>query len=361
MLGVLCGVLALAVACSGNSPPTVNNELGGAGSGGVVSTGASAIGTTTGGNTSSGAGGTNGVSSSVGGTYSGTSGTTGTSTQAAVGGASGGTTTKTTGGTGATAGGTGNAGSSATGGTGGGYDTRITSGDVSEPLPIPHIQAERREPAVGFNKDQVLVEWSDARSLTIGDNGGMYATRISVSDQRILDPAGVRVFNNDTLHTVIIGDKVVSDGTDFLLIFGSSVGATTGSFGAFVSGTNGDPLDAPFSVGDDVTGDAVFDGTQYWVCGASLTGVGVQRIDPQSRARTAMSINGGTATSVSIAAGQNEVVVVWVDDRYYSADKYDIYAARISKDGTVIDPGGAVVCDDPGNQTKPKVVLANAG
>lgn len=57
--------------------------------------------------------------------------------------------------------------------------------------------------------------------------------------------------------------------------------------------------------------------------------------------------------SPSVAAGPDNFMVVWQDkDR---VDGFDIFAARITPDGTLLDPGGLAVSIEPGDQTDPVV------
>jgi hypothetical protein len=250
------------------------------------------------------------------------------------------------------------------GGAAGSTDNPMSDEDVSDPLPVPFGATTLGGPAVGFSQDKVLAVWPDSRSLNLGDQGGLYATRIRISDQKILDPAGVRILTNTSFGSVSYqagaGVRVVSDGTDFLALYNCTVGASISSSccGSFIDGTSGDPIDTVFTVGSGTLCDAVFDGTSYWVGAAWSTGVVVTKIDPKTRSKTNYNLSGPkSTTSVSIAAGPNEVVVAWADGRFYSADKNDIYVARISKDGTVLDASGVVVCDDPRDQTSAGVVF----
>jgi len=49
--------------------------------------------------------------------------------------------------------------------------------------------------------------------------------------------------------------------------------------------------------------------------------------------------------------------VVWADKRTYSSTEYDIYGARVSATGEVLDPTGIPICTDPGRQTSPRVAF----
>ena len=56
-----------------------------------------------------------------------------------------------------------------------------------------------------------------------------------------------------------------------------------------------------------------------------------------------------------VAAGAGGYLAVWEDFRTYDLDHSEIYAARIAPDGTVLDPAGIRVTSAPGQQTGPRV------
>src|SRR2546422_3561012 len=57
----------------------------------------------------------------------------------------------------------------------------------------------------------------------------------------------------------------------------------------------------------------------------------------------------------SVVANGNGYFMVWADKRTYSSAEYDIYGARVSSTGEVLDPVGIPICTDPGRQTSPRV------
>src|SRR5438034_5420600 len=46
----------------------------------------------------------------------------------------------------------------------------------------------------------------------------------------------------------------------------------------------------------------------------------------------------------SVVANGNGYFVVWADKRSYGSTEYDIYGARVSSAGEVLDPGGIPIC-----------------
>src|SRR5436190_15985416 len=59
----------------------------------------------------------------------------------------------------------------------------------------------------------------------------------------------------------------------------------------------------------------------------------------------------------SVAASSNGYFIVWADKRNFSNGEYDIYGARVSRSGEVLDPDGIPICTDPGQQTFPRVAF----
>src|SRR6185295_6956786 len=59
----------------------------------------------------------------------------------------------------------------------------------------------------------------------------------------------------------------------------------------------------------------------------------------------------------SVVANGNGYFVVWADKRTYNSTEYDIYGARVSATGEVLDPTGIPICTDPGRQTSPRVAF----
>src|SRR5437867_8938881 len=59
----------------------------------------------------------------------------------------------------------------------------------------------------------------------------------------------------------------------------------------------------------------------------------------------------------SAVSNGNGYFVVWADKRDYGATGHDIYGARVSASGQLLDPGGIPICTNPGRQTSPRVAF----
>ncbi len=61
-----------------------------------------------------------------------------------------------------------------------------------------------------------------------------------------------------------------------------------------------------------------------------------------------------------VVAGGSGYLAVWEDFRTYDTSHSEIYAARIAADGTVLDPGGIRVTSAPGQQAAPRVAWSGS-
>src|SRR5437867_750313 len=59
----------------------------------------------------------------------------------------------------------------------------------------------------------------------------------------------------------------------------------------------------------------------------------------------------------ALAASSNSFFVVWGDSRNYNDTEYDIYGARVSFAGELLDPGGIPICTRPGRQEAPSLAF----
>ncbi len=91
-------------------------------------------------------------------------------------------------------------------------------------------------------------------------------------------------------------------------------------------------------------------GDVYWIsyhtgaCDSTYSNVYVTRVNANG---TVMDPSGlpicteeGEQQQTSIALGDNQLLVLWEDDRSYDSTGYDVYGARVTLDGTVLDPEG---------------------
>ncbi|MFH0777716.1 MAG: hypothetical protein V2A71_03705, partial [Candidatus Eisenbacteria bacterium] len=163
---------------------------------------------------------------------------------------------------------------------------------------------------------------------------------------------------------------VASDGSDYLVVWEDLGGGDSDVFGARVraDGTvvETDGFLIAGAQGDQVRPAVAFDGTNYLVVwtddrtgscdiyGARVAPDG-NVLDPDGFAIAAVPFN---QRKPDLAFGGTGCVVVWADDR---GGTWDIYGARVSPEGTVLDPEGIPVSTGPSDQTSPAVAYDGTG
>jgi hypothetical protein len=233
---------------------------------------------------------------------------------------------------------------------------RVTpDGRIADRVDVSISENDQLLADLAFDGERYLVAWGDRRSL--GEQ--IYSTRVT-TDGRVLDPDGRRLEYQDTTWmqtepTVAAGDS------GFFLVWNSSRSIGTVIQGGRI-GADGRPLD---SLPIDFTSDTLFDwhpaiasnGCDYLVvwCGEQPNGIG------QDLYGTRVSGAGILLDTVPIlicrtAEGLIQPAVTFLRDRYLvvwtdQREWFDIYAARVRQDGTVLDPNGfPVAADTPDNR-----------
>ncbi|HWI58907.1 MAG TPA: immunoglobulin domain-containing protein, partial [Bacillota bacterium] len=206
----------------------------------------------------------------------------------------------------------------------------------------------QEKPAVASNGSLYLVVWADAR----GTNGwDIYATRVTPQG-RVLDPDGIPIC---TLPQMQGDPAVASDGRDFLVAWNDArsdnVSTSYDIYGARVTAEgrvlepNGFPIcRAPAA---QFYPSIAFNGTNYllaWYDYRSSDSQGVRndiygaRVSPQGVVLDSNSLAICTADDMQWAPGvaswSGEFFVAWDDSRR------GLYGARVNEAGTVLPPNG---------------------
>ncbi len=186
---------------------------------------------------------------------------------------------------------------------------------------ISNAQASQATPSVAFNGTLFFVVWADVRNEDgtnpMMDNQDIYGARITTNGE-VLDPEGIQISSDANLED---SPFVASDGTDFFVAWGDRRQLSESSidvFGARISAT-GEVLDP-----DGFTISTAVD-NQY--------------------------LNG-------LAFGGDHYLAVWSDRRNGTAEA-DIYGARISRDGTVMEPEGLPIDTAERAQLEPAVAAGD--
>ena len=217
-------------------------------------------------------------------------------------------------------------------------------------------------PALAFDGTNYLVAWEDWRSGTTGD---VYGARVSPAGS-LLDPDGIAI---STAANDQRAPAVAFDGANYLVVWGDHRSGTYNSdvYGARVSpaGAVLDPSGIAISTAasHQAFPKLAFDGTNYLVAwgddrsGASWDIYGA-RVSPAGAvldpSGIAISTAAGFQESAALAFDGMNYLVAWSDSR--SGD-YDIYGGRVSPAGSVLDPNGIAISTAEGAQWYPGVAF----
>jgi hypothetical protein len=226
-------------------------------------------------------------------------------------------------------------------------------------------QRERMAPAVASDGTDYLVAWMDYRDL----NWDIHGARVlgsGASSSAVLDPNGIVISAHADYQNV---PSVASDGTDYLVVWRVDPSARGDIYGARVS-SSGMVLDTSgiaiaTNLVEHYTPRAASNGTNYLVIWAendtSSTGWDI---------RGARVSTGGVVLdtpSIAIASYPNaqydpavtsngsDYFAVWTD--YLGGNNHDIYGARVSGAGVVLDTSGIAICTNGANQYVPEVTF----
>jgi hypothetical protein len=213
-------------------------------------------------------------------------------------------------------------------------------------------------PAVAHDGTNFLVVWDDSR----GAFSALYGTRVSETGT-VLDTSGILIAPGSSTNQ----PAVAHDGTNFLVVWEDS--RNSGGidiYGARVSsaGTVLDSSGIPISTASSPqwSPELAHDGTNFlvvWQEGDSSSGYDLYgaRVSSAGTVLDTSAIPISTATSYqgmpAVATFNGNFLVAWMDSR--SGGRYDIYGARVSSAGTVLDPSGILISTTSNNKQSPSV------
>ncbi|WP_434384329.1 hypothetical protein [Melittangium boletus] len=244
--------------------------------------------------------------------------------------------------------------------------TRVTG--LGAPLDTPALLISRSSntqetPVVAHDGTNFLVAWTDDRHT----GSDIYATRVSETGT-VLDPSGLRLSAVSNVYAML--PSVAHDGTNFLVVWQESYGLSYGIRGARVSSTGSvvdtTPIDLFTQSGHLGRPAVAHDGTNFLVVwedgrdslfdfdtyGTRVSGAGTV-LDTGG---IAIATGTGYKRFPKVAHNGTNFLVVWQDDRNTvsgGAVNNDIYGARVSGTGTVLDPSGIAISTAPGVQSHP--------
>jgi hypothetical protein len=201
----------------------------------------------------------------------------------------------------------------------------------------------QQTPAAAFDGANWLAVWMDGRD----EWPGIYGTRVTPGGSP-LDPQGLAVATGGQYAPAI-----AFGGTNHLVVWEEASEQRFGICAARVSpaGIVLDPQGIPITGGVDYeTGPAVaFDGSNWLVAWAAQdeqtkSEIRAARVTPAGAvlATAVIHSSDGFCDNPSVAAGPGGWLVTWDDDR--DNDRvFEVYAARVSPGGVVLDPQGIAV------------------
>jgi hypothetical protein len=204
-------------------------------------------------------------------------------------------------------------------------------------------------PGLTYGSGVFLTTWSDYR----GFGGGIYGARIGANGT-VLDPDGFMISDTYTWANT----SVASNGANFFVTWA----AASGVYGSRVT-PGGIILDTAAivisSVGECLSVSVAFDGTNYLVVWGTWVDIYGARVDTAGNLIDTLPIQICTAPGdrsyASVAFGNTNYFVVWVDDA--GSNYADIYGARVSPAGTVLDTNCIAVSTLPASEGEPSVTF----
>jgi hypothetical protein len=247
------------------------------------------------------------------------------------------------------------------------YGTQVTqSGQVLDPngIPISTATSVQGHPSVTLIDTNYLVAWHDHRSGA----WDIYGTRVTPAGT-VLDTTGIPISTaaNDQLTP-----SVAFDGTNCLVVWSDRRSGTPNIYGARVTpaGSVLDDTGFPIVINTNFNSQypsVTFGGTNYLVVwqdgrngpvnwdiyGARVTLAGIL-LDTNG---IPMSTAAGYQQFPSVTFDDTNYLVVWLDDRTNPFIERDIYGTRVSQVGTVLDPTGIPISSATYGQLYPSVAF----
>lgn len=151
--------------------------------------------------------------------------------------------------------------------------------------------------------------------------------------------------------------------TNYLVVFrsnGKIWGTRISREGLMLDEPGGFLISQDSEYGSEIGADLAFDGTDFLVVWRSGFGIVGAKVSPAAQVSNVFTIaNNGAQGNPSLAFDGETYLIAWSDNRWSTAPNYftDIIAARVSKDGTVLDPDGFAVCKAYEDQHAPHVTF----
>jgi hypothetical protein len=248
------------------------------------------------------------------------------------------------------------------------YGVRISLNGVvldTMPIPISIAQYHQGNPNGVYGGNNYFIVWTDGRS---GINYDIYGTRVTQNGV-VLDPEGIPISTADDDQR---GAQVVFDGPNYFVfwadgrngsIYNPDIYGTRVNTSGLVLDTVGIPISTSNNSQDHFS--IAFDGDNYllvWedsrngnyfdIYGARVTPNGVV-LDTVG---IPISISNNYLSNPKVVFGDNKYLAVWVDYNNVM-DNNDIYGARLTTEGFVLDTSGIPIATGEYRQFYPQVIF----
>ncbi len=231
-------------------------------------------------------------------------------------------------------------------------------------IPVSTAPGDQAEPTVAFDGTNYFVVWEDLRSATEWD---IYGARVSTSGV-VLDPAGIPICTAVSHQWC---PSVAFDGTNYLVVWGDARSSGTDQqadiYGTRVTtaGVVLDPAGIAIGValGSQMWPKLAFDGANHSVVWQDTRGGNCDiygaRVTPSGTVLDPAGIPISTAAVESympaIAFDGTDYLVVWEDNR--TGVDFGIYGTKLTRGGLVLNPGGITISDAAYHQLEPCVAF----
>lgn len=240
------------------------------------------------------------------------------------------------------------------------YAARVSvSGNLIDTAGIQLSSGPTRDmyPSVGFDGTRYLVMWEER--VTSGFYKDSVCGRRMTVDGVPLDSGLIRLGPHGHSCTY---PSVAADQANFLVAFCAFDTLTYDDDGCCTRiSPDGVVLDSgiffPLGADAQMGPSGASDGTDFLVAWLETQGVQATRISADGSVLdpVGFTVNDAPGSKGSLATGFGDslYLVAWADNR--SARGYDIYCARVTPEGQVLDTDGIVVCDESLEQSLPDV------
>ena len=242
------------------------------------------------------------------------------------------------------------------------YGARVGAGGTildTIPIAISTASNDQIKPQVTFGDLYYLVVWEDYRNDVY--NFDVYGCRVNKIGN-ILDTSGIVI--KDLQASYALDPAVSFDGTNYFITYSSyDIYFWDEIYGEFLS-PSGQSVGWGVNIGGSTVGDdhrsrIAFDGTNYLVVWHALDkDILGSRVTPSGSNLDVTPIPictaTGNQTEPEVAFDGANYLVVWQDDRN---GNMDIYGARVTPSGSVLDPEGFPICTQGSTQTNPAIAF----